>query len=153
MLLETIVSAPRKWKGKSTLHMSWLPMEERLRESHSTLEFDLGPQNNIVIIRYNWDEKGPQMGQILLALDGELAQGGWMDSWHQSGAVMHLKGKVADPHTVSIQGTYSASPDPDWGWRISMKIMAEPNLLSIEMTNISPTGEEEWAVRSHYVPA
>jgi hypothetical protein len=72
----------------------------------------------------------------------------WIDSWHMGPAVMACYGSVsATP--LSVRGSYSAPPGPDWGWRIDLATDGR-DTLAVTMYNISPTGKEELAVEATY---
>jgi hypothetical protein len=50
---------------------------------------------------------------------------------------------------VSIKGSYSAPPGPDWGWRTVIE-PAGGETFRLVMYNIAPGGGEELAVEAVY---
>lgn len=101
------------------------------------------------MVEYAWDHDGPLAGAIVLCGDpstGE-ASAGWSDTWHQDKSVMPLHGKDAGSSVV-LRGTYPVPGHPDWGWRIELGLSG-PN-VPLRMINVSPEGDEEWAVEATY---
>lgn len=84
---------------------------------------------------------------MVLAQGGEVSFG-WSDSWHQSGEVMLLRGTPKAEGVLSAQGSYRVEGHPEWHWRIELERGTDQ--LILRMTNISPEGEEEWAVEAIY---
>jgi hypothetical protein len=72
---------------------------------------------------------------------------GWVDSWHQDGSVMHLRGEAAQDGAVKAKDTYSAGEET-WGWTIALSL--NHNQFTITMENISPNGEAVWAAKATY---
>lgn len=136
------------WAGESQLHLSWLREGERVVKSPSSLRVQSDPNNAFATVTYTWTHDGEeQFGSLLIAADeAAVATGGWTDSWHQSSGVMALKGEAKA--TVNLNGHYSVAGHGDWGWRI--QISRNGSDLVFEMFNISPEGEEEWAVKAVY---
>lgn len=136
------------WTGESQLHLSWLPEDERIIKSSTSLKVESNPHNTYATLRYTWTHDGEdQQGLFVIAADeSAIATAGWSDSWHQSSAVMALKGEAKA--VVNLKGSYSVEGHSDWGWRVQFSM--EGAVLVLEMFNISPEGEEEWAVRNTY---
>jgi hypothetical protein len=138
-----------QWVGKSTLRLAWPGEPENLYESATTVTVeDFG---GCFQVAYTWEHDGePQQGRMIAAKaeDGQVTAG-WVDTWHQSGAVLQMKGGPG----LRVTGSYGVGDGvhPDWGWRIEVRREGEG--LMLEMTNISPEGEEEWAVRALCSPA
>jgi len=143
-----LLDAVGTWSGSSELHLSWLPEGERVLKSNSTLRVETDRHNAFAQLTYTWTHDAEEQdGTILVASDESgIASAGWSDSWHQSSAVMALKGEARA--TVNLNGHYSVEGHPDWGWRIQLSMSGSS--LVLEMFNISPEGEEEWAVRGTY---
>lgn len=102
---------------------------------------------------YTWSHEGrAHEGVLLIGVrkkDG-AATGAWVDSWHQSGEPMMLRGSWdATAGKISVCGTFSAPPDPDWGWRITLE-MPDADRLAMLMYVATPAGEEALAVRATY---
>jgi len=123
-----------RWRGKAEL---WLdPNGNDVDISDATLAFDDG------LVSYTWVYQGStQQGSF----EVETSAVRWVDSWHQPEAaacqyIEEARGLFAVEHS------YSAPPDPDWGWR-SRLTQRPDNSLVLQMTNIAPWGEEGRAVR------
>jgi hypothetical protein len=93
VLIET---AKGQWQGKSRLNLPWLAAEKQITESDSFLRIETDSQDKFATLTYDWHYEGKrEEGMIILAksADSEGVQFGWVDSWHQSEAVLHLKGE------------------------------------------------------------
>ena len=105
-------------------------------------------------VSYDWvGQDEPHQGVVLVNLGGDddSCDGAWVDSWHQAGTIMALSGTVGADGSISLLGSYSAGPgEPDWGWRIEF-VAGEEGGIQMLMTNILPTGEQEWAVDHRYM--
>jgi len=125
-----------RWSGKSEL---WLdPLGNDADHCDCTIAIDDG------VISYTWSYEGKQhTGTLKLQAS---ASGGFdaefIDSWHakEGMAFEHVAGS---PSLLNITGTYSE----DWGWRISLSHRDPTGELVLQMTNITPWGEEGRAVR------
>lgn len=126
--------AGTEWVGTGEL---WLdPLGNEAIRHECTLSVAAGS------VRYTWVYEGkPQEGTITLRDRGAT----WCDSWHQ--------GKPAECADVAgawglfaLQYAYSAPGSPDWGWRIALAQRPSGELV-LQMTNITPWGEEARAVR------
>ncbi len=142
------------WEGESKLHMSWLPAEERIKACRSGLEIRVDPARTHAEWHYTWTEDGnPQQGVMLIAgsSEGDAISVGWVDSWHQSADVMKLAGTSGQ--CIKVRGTYKVEGHPEWGWRIELEADVAREKVSLKMFNVSPEGEEEWAVAAEYARA
>ena len=139
------------WQGTSKLHCPWPPEAEPIRSCDSTLVCEFDPNGTHAKISLSWVEGGPQYSEFLICGSPEKDEVtcGWTDSWHMSAAVMHLRGIGMEGNLVNLLGSYSVEGHPDWGWRITLSTSASGS-LELAMFNISPEGEEEWAVRAEY---
>jgi hypothetical protein len=137
------------WKGTNRL---WLGPDEPARQSDSTLTIAYAVQTNVMTVHYGWSFEGePQEGLLALCphkSDGTI-EAVWVDSWHQKDQFMFCKGDIDDRGAVSVQGSYSAPPGPDWGWRIVLEA-GDSGTLTITMYNISPENQEDLAVEAFY---
>jgi len=141
-----------QYVGRSKLHLSWLPEDERIRESASELHVDYDRNEKYATITYTWEEDGNKEEGTLLVIGSEsrnTVQMGWVDSWHQSADVLFAKGEGFESEAISATGTYPAPEGPDWSWRIGLEFPGDDELV-LKMWNISPEGEEEWAVEARY---
>ena len=139
-----------EWKGENLLRLSWMTPPEHV--SPAGLFVIPAAKEKFLSFNYTWiHENIPQEGIILVGFDTQqnLATGAWIDSWHQSIAVMFCRGTIGRDGTIDLRGTYAAPPDPDWRWRI---VITTPSIseLRIEMYNCSPEGAEDLAVRAEY---
>ena len=147
----TVSKAQGEWKGQSRLHLSWLPDDQKIQESESSLSIKIDKNQSFARLDYSWsNEDGLQEGALLLASSSasDAVTGGWSDSWHQSGAVMALSGADTDSGT-KVSGHYAVEGHPDWGWKIELE-SKDKDTLVLRMTNVSPEGEEDWAVEAKY---
>ena len=144
-----ILDAKGAWHGSSKLHMSWLPEGERISESESDLLVEQDFQSSHAIIRYYWMHDGiRQEGTLLVAgnADASEVQMAWSDSWHQDSGVLSLIGGPIE-NGVKAKGSYTAG-DETWGWTIALCLVADD--IQLEMENVTPAGEAEWAVKAIY---
>jgi len=147
---KSIRDAQGVWTGNSKLHLSWNQPPENILESFSNLSIALDPIGEFALVDYDWIYKGEmQHGQMLVAGNTESGEvsGGWADSWHQNTAVMALSGTGMDGE-INLKGEYAVEGHPNWGWRITLELADES--LMFWMYNVSPEGDEEWAVEGTY---
>lgn len=134
------------WKGTNRLYFEWPAKQEFVSDS----ELVARPAARAVgmEIAYTWAHEGKEHeGLLLIGPGGTTAA--WMDSFHQSGDLMILKGGETPEGGISVTGHYEAPEGPPWGWRIVVRLDAGGRLL-LEMDNITPTGEVAPAVRADY---
>lgn len=144
-----ILSSVGLWQGSYKLNQSWLPEGKRVSESFSQLHIDLDQRHSFATITYRWTYKDkPQDGVIILCGDekSQAYEVGWVDSWHESSAVLHLSGRIS-PSGIKTTGSYHAG-DQTWGWTADLSF--ENDELHLEMDNVPPKGEPIWAVRATY---
>lgn len=101
---------------------------------------------------YDWSYDGAgQEGLILVGYHKKqrAVTAAWVDSFHMSAKIMNCEGGLRENGEIDFKGFYEAPPDPDWGWRTSIRIDESGKLL-IVMFNCSPDGAEELAVKSEY---
>jgi len=147
---KSIREAKGLWQGKSQLNLPFLPPEKRVSESNSRFHIETDDQNSYATITYDWHYEGKrQEGTIIVCMaeKSRAVQFGWVDSWHQSTAVMHLTGKESDSGSVKVKGTYPAGKET-WGWTI--EFIHEGDGISMNMENVTPSGEAIWAVKATY---
>lgn len=122
------------WSGSSEL---WLdPTGNEAESSDATLQ--VTPDG----IEYTWSFRGKaQAGKLDWNEDGRS----WHDSWHQPEPV---RLEPVSRHGSLLAGEYSypAGSGPDWHWRIKLAQRPDDTLV-LQMTNITPWGEEARAVR------
>lgn len=77
-----------------------------------------------ITINYTWStEDQPQSGMLILsgASDSDEVAAVWLDSWHSAPAWMTFAGSRQASGTISLMGSYSVPPGPDWGWGIQLE--------------------------------
>jgi len=126
--------AGTKWKGKGEL---WLDPEGNSAEHYAcelTIEYDA--------IHYSWlYENEVKNGSFTFNENDAI----WVDSWHQQNSVKCFNiTKAWGIFTVSHE--YKVSDNPNWGWRSKLSQRPDGSLV-LQMTNITPWGEEGRAVR------
>lgn len=138
-----------EWTGINRL---WLTPNDPARESETNARVGLAAGGAFVAFRYTWADRGePQDGVFLLRIStepGDLAMV-WIDSWHTGGKFMEFEHEGAREGRLSVRGSYSAPPGPDWGWRIVLCSESQEG-LRILMYNIAPDGDEALAVDTRY---
>ena len=145
-----IQEAKGLWKGKSQLNLPWLAPEKRVTESVSQLHIDCDSHNSFATITYTWSYEGKkQEGTMLISMAAKTkaVEIGWVDSWHESSAVLHLAGTESDSGSIKTKGSYSAGKET-WGWTIALDHTADQ--LTLTMENVPPTGDPQWAVKAIY---
>ena len=122
-----------QWQGSAEL---WLdPMGDNADRSDCTLAVEDG------VLRYTWSHEGKEhQGSITLNEQGAA----FTDSWHQP-VPMQCRALPDAPGLFQVQGSYG--PQADWGWRIGLFVRTPTGELVLQMTNITPWGEEARAVR------
>lgn len=147
---ETILNSVGTWRGTSTLNLPWPPGQEKVEDSESTLIIATDPHQKYAHLAYDWAEDGTaQYGHAIIAgsSDSGKVQMAWTDSWHLSSDVMRLVG-TGMSGAVNVLGEYEVEGYPAWGWRFTFE--QEGENLTMKMFNISPEGEEVWAVSATY---
>lgn len=131
--------------------MPWLPSEQAVQESESALQVAVNSQGAFATLTYDWHYEGEKQEGTLIIVsenEGPGVQMAWVDSWHQSGAVMHLAGIAEADGSVKSKGAYSGG-DETWGWTIALQQVG-PNLV-LKMENVTPDGVAEWAIEGVYI--
>jgi len=131
------------YAGESRLNLSW--MEDPIRICRSTAHVSVDPTATFAGIDYEWMYEGERQFGTILAVS---ETGAWTDSWHQSDAAMALAGTSTDLEW-NVRGEYKVEGHPNWGWRIVLS--PTEGGFRLQMFNLSPEGDEEWAVESEYL--
>lgn len=148
-----IKDAKGSWKGKSKLHLSHLPPEQRVTECDSTLHVDLDEKGEYATITYVWSYDGSREEGSVLVCGSEKSKAltyAWVDSWHQNTAVMLLTGKAEGSAPFKTHGKWDAGGEV-WGWTLSLGMVEGKFLVKMEV--VTPAGEAEWAVDAVYARA
>ncbi len=147
--IELLKEIEGSWHGTSALQLS---AAEEVRESTSFLMATPIVLGRFLQISYTWvDEDQPQEGLLLVGYDKSrnISMAVWLDSWHTSEQFMHFEGSLDEKAGFNLEGSYSVASGPDWGWRITLQL-DEKGSLQLTMYNISPDGDELWAVKGMY---
>ena len=125
--------AGSQWDGQAEL---WLdPSGDQAQRCSCTLRVEADG------LIYAWSHEGqPHTGRL------SLREGGadFTDSFH-SPAAMRCAGAPATWSLLDVLGTYPGGGE-DWGWRITLSLRPTGELV-LQMTNVTPWGEEGRAVR------
>ena len=127
-------------------------MKRMKKRTCCTAIITLAAQSRFLSIQYNWSDSDQPQDGLLIVSHAESLQtvhAVWIDSWHMGDLFMWLKGNLTTADSVSVQGSYAASPGPDWGWRIDIETGASDRFRGV-MYNISPEGEQALAVEANY---
>lgn len=144
-----VAQAAGDWAGPSLLCFE--PGQPTF-SSESTAEVVRAVNGTALEMRYKWSFEGkPHEGVFLLSDDpsGNCCNMAWMDSFHYSNNMMLLTGALAGEGEINVRGSYPAPTGPDWGWRITLE-MPDAESLVLRMFNITPDGQEGWAVEATY---
>ncbi|MBL8047593.1 MAG: DUF1579 family protein [Chthonomonas sp.] len=146
----TVEQLDGTWHGLSQLHLNdWPPGSgDRVFESESSLALHAVASNPVLDGAYTWSHDNEQQtGRYMIVVAGNDVEVAWTDTWHMAGQIMHCKGTLTEKGMV-FQGSYGGG-DEVWGWRTELRMLA-PNVMELHMTNITPSGEEDWAVKAAY---
>lgn len=136
------------WTGTSHL---WLRPDDPPADSVSLAEITTLAGDAFLSIAYTWEYDGPQDGLILLNVRTGNAQtaGVWLDSFHTAPGLMPVRTTIDEQGIAVQEGSYSAPPGPDWGWRIVIDPTPAPD-FHLLMFNITPEGDLYKAVEVVY---
>lgn len=129
--------AGSRWTGTGELWLDKLGNEAR--KSECSLTVDAAAVGSF---SYTWSYEGKaQTGSVVLRDGGAV----WSDTWHQP--TPRKCSVLADAWgLLALHYTYSIKGGPKWGWRIGLGERPTGELV-MQMTNITPWGEEKRAVR------
>ncbi len=127
-----------QWQGRGEL---WLDPEGN-EAQHYDCSLVIEKDN----IQYSWQWEGKtQQGRYLFDNTLNKKSASWSDSWHQPEPV-DCKSVVDTGCLFSLFNAYKVPSNPDWGWRSQLSQRPSQELI-LQMTNITPWGEEGRAVR------
>jgi hypothetical protein len=147
-VLNSLVACAGRWGATSRLHD---PHAGSPDESPSTATVTPVCGSRFIRLDYTWAyRQTPQEGSLLIGYVTSCAEATahWIDTWHMGDKGMACRGSVEPSGRISVRGSYSAPPGPDWGWRIVITPGAQT--LGIVMYNITPEGQEQLAVETEY---
>ncbi|MEM9484086.1 MAG: hypothetical protein AAGA83_10395 [Cyanobacteria bacterium P01_F01_bin.116] len=123
-----------EWTGEAEL---WLdPKGNEVDVSKCTLAIEPG------VLTYTWVYDGEtKTGSFTFAQDGAT----WIDSWHQPDPA-YCKYLSETWNLFAVEHSYPVPSGPNWGWRSQLSQRPDGSLV-LQMTNITPWGEEGRAVR------
>ena len=126
--------AGTKWTGNGEL---WLDPEGNNAE-----KFNCELKVEADVLYYSWSyENEIKKGSFTFNESGAA----WKDSWHQKKPVQCLH--VPDALGIfTIHYSYSVPDNPNWGWQSKLSERPDGSLV-LQMTNITPWGEDGRAVR------
>ncbi len=148
---EKLASLVGTWKCANKLNFG---QGSPIHESPGTANVGTRIGGQCLEIAYAWGFEGkPQEGLILLdggPSNNEMAVV-WTDTFHYANSLMLCNGTIDGNGHVAVTGSYSAPDGPDWHWRTEI----EPGDDSFKymMINITPDGQEEWAVEMEFLRA
>ncbi|MGC8640332.1 MAG: DUF1579 family protein [Isosphaeraceae bacterium] len=151
-VLHGLLSCAGAWRGTNTLHD---PNSGRPDESPSELTVTPVLGGKFIRLDYTWAHQGePQEGSLLLGFDPKIGEvsGHWIDTWHMGRKIMACKGPTPIGGTISVEGSYSVPPGPDWGWRIEITPQ-DGQSIRVAHFNVDPDEKEEPAVEATYARA
>lgn len=148
---ENLASLVGTWECTNRLNFG---DEHPVLESPGTAAVVTRVGGQCVEIAYTWSYEGkPQEGLILIDKNGKTndAAAAWTDTFHSGNSLMYCLGTSDENGKISVTGSYAAGDGPDWHWRTEI----EPGDDSFKylMVNISPDGEEQWAVEMNFTKA
>lgn len=118
----------------------------------------IGPPGGAGFVLYEYDgafDGGPYQGVAIVGVEEHSGRfvGAWVDSMHQSTAIMASRGS-APPASggapLSVTGAYrDPQGGPDWGWRTEFRPDGSDR-LTVTAYNITPAGEEAKGVETAY---
>ena len=147
--LDKLAECSGTWRGTSRLRD---PSMDVLDDSPSTAELTPVLDGRFIRLDYAWAYQGrAQEGSLLVGYESgpAVVTAHWVDTWHMGEAVMSCHGIAENDGSITVRGTYSAPPGPDWGWRIVLQ-PRDGTALRLAMYNISPDDDEELAVEADY---
>ena len=139
-----------RWTGTKQVILD--PADAPLPAGPSQLAFQQLGAGELYRVEYDWQLEGlTRFGALLLAVHPETdtVSAAWVDSWHQSSAVMSLTSASSPAGVLRLSGRYAVEAGPAWGWAIEFESGAEEG-LEMRMYNATPEGDEALAVRARY---
>jgi hypothetical protein len=144
-----VAGAIGSWVGSNKL---WFDPTQAAIECETSAEIRGEAAGRMLRISYAWEYDGkPCEGVLVLGDDAKAGRcdASWADSFHNGHRLMPLTGPAAGEGIVSVTGSYSAPPGPDWGWRITLEHPSSDAFV-MRMHNITPDGTEALAVEASY---
>ena len=129
-----IKKAGTKWSGSGEL---WLDPEGNHADKY---DCELHIESDTIL--YTWSyENESKKGSFTFNENGAI----WEDSWHQPKSVQCLN--VTEAWGIfTVNHAYEVPGNPSWGWQSKLSERPDGSLV-LQMTNITPWGEDGRAVR------
>ncbi len=122
------------WTGKSEL---WLDPE-----GNAAVTSDCTVAVDDAVVRYTWSHEGKEHNGTFTLRDRGAD---FTDSFH-SPQPMPCEPVTRGGCLFAVIGTYSVGDGPRWGWLTTLSLRPTEELV-LQMTNITPWGEDGRAVR------
>ncbi|MEH6452866.1 MAG: hypothetical protein V7782_07470 [Psychromonas sp.] len=122
------------WTGRGEL---WLDTQ-----GNNAIRYDCELHVVTNAIYYTWFyENEKRTGCFTINKNGAI----WIDSWHQPKSMLCLN--VPDTLGLfTVKNSYDVPSSPSWGWQSKLSERPDGKLV-LQMTNITPWGEDGRAVR------
>ena len=136
------------WSGQNQL---WVYPGEPVREPATTAVIRRRASDDALTIAYDWVEANETQNGVLTIPLGTSVRARtveWVDTWHTQDLPMRFRHDPQHEGLVSVRGSYSAPPGPDWGWRIVLD-RESADTFRIRMWNVTPEGVEALAVNAN----
>lgn len=141
------------WKGTNRLNFGSYGNVPIL-ESPSTAKVVERVGGQALEIAYTWEYEGKQKEGFLLidgSADSDAVKAVFTDSFHLAHDLMKCEGSATPEGGINVTGTYVVPGHPEWSWRT--EIIPANDSFKYVMYNVSPEGEEEWAVETEFTRA
>lgn len=132
--------AGTKWSGSGELWIDPKGNDADLYDCKLNIEADA--------IYYSWSyENETKQGSYTFNESGAV----WEDSWHQPKSVQCVNA-TEFWGIFNVSHTYEVPDNPNWGWQSKLSERPDGSLV-LQMTNITPWGEDSRAVRMVFTRA
>lgn len=138
------------WKGTNRLNFG-SHSDTPVQESPSTAEVVERSGGQAIEITYTWEYEGKTQEGILLingSGNSDTVKAVFTDSFHLANDLMKCEGSTIADGGINVSGNYTVPGYPEWGWRT--EITPGDDSFTYKMYNVSPEGEEEWAVETEF---
>lgn len=127
-----------KWSGKGEL---WLDPEGNVAEEYDC-KLAIAPDG----IYYSWSyENETQKGSFTFNESGAV----WVDTWHQPESLQCINTHES-LGIFNVNHAYEVPNNPNWSWQSRLSERPDASIV-LQMTNITPWGEDGRAVRMVFI--
>ena len=123
-----------RWTGKCELYLD--------PEGNSAVTSDCTVAVDDAVVHYTWSHEGKEHNGTFTLRDRGAT---FTDSFH-SPQPMPCEPVTRAGCLLAVIGSYSAGEGPRWGWLTTLSLRPTEELV-LQMTNITPWGEDGRAVR------